>query len=221
MANSTANDWDESSPANTDARRLGALEIRTLREGIGDRVGKEHEAPATSGAGGEHKEGSAKVYYEASAPTLRPDGSTSLGANDAGRLWLDSDDMKLRVWDGNSWEHVAAQATTPTISYFVKTPANTSNPLNTKQTGLTVGAVYLVFVLGTTYGYTGSTSFTPTVEFNGSETGSITIDNAPDGTAPFLIPVVVTVPGDGEIELTSIGTNVISRIMNFTGIRIA
>ena len=96
--------WDETSPKNTDAAfPYGAQEIRDLRKGLRIRMSKEHDTLAVTSAGGEHKEGSAKAYAEASAPTNRPDGTTALTSGDAGRLWVDTDDGRLNYYDGAAW----------------------------------------------------------------------------------------------------------------------
>lgn len=216
MANTTANDWDEASPAITDPRREGATEISSLRKAVRLRLDKEHVATATAGVGGEHKEGSAKVYYEASAPTLRPDGTTSLSTDDAGRLWIDSDDGTLMYWDGNSWEDIVP-GTVDNIRHFEEVVdgglAVAGLPLT--ATGLTAGT-YQVNVYGTTAGSPGeSSSYTISVTCNGV-TRTLTIDNHPDGTAPFVIPFTVTVTTTCSVTATS---NV-SRILGMMGVRV-
>jgi hypothetical protein len=112
MAHSgTGEGWDTTAPANSDARKDGAKEIRDLRIGIGDRVGKEHVHPVASAtssdanAGGEHKAGSAMFYYGAGAPTKRPDGVTNLNASDQGRMWVNGGTVKY--WDGAAWQTIS------------------------------------------------------------------------------------------------------------------
>ena len=84
-------------------------ECRALKDSISVRMSNEHETFETdnsSGTEGEdfvHKAGSAKVYYQATAPTLRPDGVTALDSEDAGRKWVDSDDDKSYTWSGAEW----------------------------------------------------------------------------------------------------------------------
>lgn len=104
MANDgTGNGWDTLSPANGALISQGAQEIRDLRLGSGTRLGKEHVDPAAGAIGGEHIAGSAMIYYGASAPTKRPDGSTNLNTSDIGRLWMDSDDGQFYMWLGSVW----------------------------------------------------------------------------------------------------------------------
>ena len=50
-----------------------------------------------------HKAGSGRVYYQASAPTLRPDGVTALSAADAGREWVETTYLSRRTWSGSAW----------------------------------------------------------------------------------------------------------------------
>ena len=103
MANS---DWDSAADSLTIGAVPGA--INAVRNQIKNRADLEHVAFAASGAGGEHKEGSAVAYYEAAAPTLRPDGSTALGSTrDDGRLWVYSDNGVLSYYSGGTWTTVS------------------------------------------------------------------------------------------------------------------
>lgn len=99
--------WDEDAPAAGDPRKDGQVEIRGLRKGVRLRSEREHETYASSSAGGEHKQGSAKAYLQSSsqssAPTLRPDGTTALDSDDDGRVWVDSDDYAVYVYEHPSW----------------------------------------------------------------------------------------------------------------------
>jgi hypothetical protein len=90
--------WDITAPADIDAVALGAQEIRDLRRGIATRINREHVTLAEASAGGWHKAGSAKAYYQSAAPTQRPDAATALSADDNGRLFVDSDDQKMYVY---------------------------------------------------------------------------------------------------------------------------
>lgn len=103
----TGEGWDTSAPAQGDARSAGAQEIRDLRKGVGIRYDKEHVDAAASSVGGEHSQGSAKAYNNASGspPTERPDPDTptNLTAADDGRLWCASDTQELKVYQDPSW----------------------------------------------------------------------------------------------------------------------
>jgi len=104
MSNTTEDDWDESSPAINQPRRNGAVEINALRQAVRLRMAREHELFDELGVGGEHLQGSAKIYVDTTEPTLRPDGTTVLDADDIGRLFWNTDTDRMYVWDGDSWE---------------------------------------------------------------------------------------------------------------------
>lgn len=103
MANSDGTDWDAASPADSALVSAYPAETRALRSAVKIRNDKEHAALATASAGGEHKAGSAKGYYQASAPTQRPDAATSLDSNDNGRIWVDSDDASIYMYIHPTW----------------------------------------------------------------------------------------------------------------------
>jgi len=71
-----------------------------------------------------HKEGSARGYYASGAPSVRPDGSTTLGTSDDGRLWVDSDTNELYVWSGTAW--VAAGRTPPVGTVYFQLAGKTA-----------------------------------------------------------------------------------------------
>lgn len=104
--------WDVNSPANGDDIPDAPREMRDIRIGVATRINKEHVTLATSSAGGEHRQGSAKVYAVATEPGYRPDDNdpdyadTALGASDAGRLWLDTDTDELWYYTGSAWKKV-------------------------------------------------------------------------------------------------------------------
>ncbi len=95
-------DWDITDPSN--AVVIGNLpeEIRDVKIQTAFRIDKEHKACATSEEGGEHLEGSAKAFYESTEPTTRP-GGAALDSDDAGRLWVDSDDDSLWFYSGSDF----------------------------------------------------------------------------------------------------------------------
>lgn len=104
--------WDanfKSSPAGGDAPDTLDNTIRDTRAAVEERISNEHTNVVT-GTGGSvaedwlHKPGSAKAYYQAAAPTLRPDGVTTLNSADAGRIWVDSDTNFVYAWDGSAWQ---------------------------------------------------------------------------------------------------------------------
>lgn len=115
--------WDEASPAASGQIPQGDDEIRDLRIGVRIRMEKEHVTPATSSAGGTHKQGSAISYVVADATARdlvvnRPDAATALGntSADIGRLLLQLDTKLLYYWSGTAWVAYNANAT------FTQTP---------------------------------------------------------------------------------------------------
>lgn len=108
---STWNSAYELVPAQADAPSTLGTTGRATRSDIRERMENEHSSYTTKGgtSGGSvaadflHKAGSGRVYYQASAPTLRPDGVTALSAADAGRLWIDSDTAAPYLWTGSAW----------------------------------------------------------------------------------------------------------------------
>jgi hypothetical protein len=91
------NDTFNSAPADGDSPSQGDDKIRETRAQIWYRGRKEHEWGGSSTADGWHKEGSGKAYYATSAPTVRPDGSTTLDSDDNGRLYFNSSTKILEV----------------------------------------------------------------------------------------------------------------------------
>lgn len=81
--------WDVTSP--NDEALVGNTykEIYDLRKGVATRINKEHETLATASAGGVHKQGSARAFFQDAAPGTQVDGS-AFDAGDLGSLWFDS-----------------------------------------------------------------------------------------------------------------------------------
>jgi hypothetical protein len=104
-------DFDKTKPADNRDYDLRDNDIRTNNTALETAIGNEHEFVTGGVQTGEPNEGHAKAYYESAAPTTRPDGSTALDANDAGRLWYDSDVNQISVWSGNEWERFSETRT--------------------------------------------------------------------------------------------------------------
>ena len=99
--------WDlayEAIPAGTDSPTAGDDNMRDMKLEGRQRLDQEHVWLNTASTGETiHREGSARVYFDNTEPTLRPDGVTSLDVNDDGRIWIDKDnDNLLKVWDGTA-----------------------------------------------------------------------------------------------------------------------
>lgn len=106
--------WDanfNSSPAGSQSIRLGDDRIRDTRSAVEERATREHfwGPDDTNSKHGRHRSGSARAYYQDTAPTTAPDGDT-LGSDDAGRLNVKPASKSISVWDGSQW---AIAAVTP------------------------------------------------------------------------------------------------------------
>lgn len=208
MANSTEQHWDETSPSLSQSRRAGAAEITSLRAGVRLRVSREHETLTTSGAGGEHKPGSAKCYSDSTDPVNRPDGSTILDTNDKGRLWYEPATGRIRVWDGSAWIAINV----PTSSFFTQENTNPSFGLPFTKSGLSAGT-WLVHATGVLSPLTNSASVSISMTINGvtrtlALTQSGNLDTVLRSTV-VSIPFIVTVTGAGTITVSaSSGCNV-------------
>lgn len=81
--------WDVASPDIDQPHGNAYKEIYDLRKGVAVRINKEHETLATSSAGGVHKQGSARAFFQDAAPATQVDGS-AFDSGDLGSLWFDS-----------------------------------------------------------------------------------------------------------------------------------
>ena len=81
--------WDTASPDIDQLIGNHYKELYDLRKGVGIRMDKEHETLATSSAGGVHKQGSARAFWQDAAPTTQIDGS-AWDSGDTGSLWFDT-----------------------------------------------------------------------------------------------------------------------------------
>lgn len=99
---STWNQAFENTPAGSESPSLGDDRFRELKSAVRERLNKEHVMDLASGLlaeDGWHESGSAKVYFQSAAPTVRPDGTTALDVTDNGRIWISSTDYKIRVYN--------------------------------------------------------------------------------------------------------------------------
>jgi len=97
MANTSAADWDETSPAAGDNVSYGDDEIRYLRAAIADRLQKEHICPAGSTAGGEHLPGGCQVLEYQTAASL-----AALADRVKHGIGFSSDTKKLYRYDSST-----------------------------------------------------------------------------------------------------------------------
>lgn len=112
-------DWNVTIPV--DHTKIGSVptEIRDVKSSAKIIISKEHIAPSTDNAGGQHAHGSSRVYLQSGLPALDPEGNnleTTVGPStnvDHGRLAVDTAaSNELRVYLGTSagietgWKHV-------------------------------------------------------------------------------------------------------------------
>jgi len=111
--------------------------IQDLKQAIYERLYKEHVMDLSSGNAlddGWHRAGTARTYYQATAPIARPDNVTPLGTGDTGRLYINSNTNKLQVFTGSVFTDVNvvqsdyAKALNPNIE------AVTTNPYTIQST---------------------------------------------------------------------------------------
>ena len=96
----------EATPDSGDIPSEGPARFQGTKLGVRERIEKEHTMNLSSGLPGNdgwHKNGSAKQYYQESAPTTRPDGVTLLTADDNGRAWIRSTDKRRYVYVHPDW----------------------------------------------------------------------------------------------------------------------
>ncbi len=82
--------WDTVSPDIDQPIGNHYKELYDLRKGVAIRMDKEHETLASSSAGGVHKQGSARAFFQDAAPATQVDGS-AFDSGDLGSLWFDTD----------------------------------------------------------------------------------------------------------------------------------
>ena len=114
MAGNKTQVWNsafEATPAGTDRIRDGDDRIRELKSAIQERIAQEHEMSLVEGGAqprqGLHKAGSARGWYQATAPSALANGD-ALGTSDAGAIWIDSDTKVPHMWNGSAWVALVA-----------------------------------------------------------------------------------------------------------------
>ncbi len=81
--------WDITSPDIDQLIGNHYKEMFDLRKGVAIRMNKEHETLATASAGGVHKQGSARAFFQDAAPTTQINGD-AWDSGDTGSLWFDT-----------------------------------------------------------------------------------------------------------------------------------
>lgn len=137
----TYNDSYKTSPAEGNQPTGVDDAIRSLKAEIAYRADQFCNFSDTASTGETYMlSGTAKPFYQADEPTTRPDG-TALGVNDAGSLWIDSDDQMLYSWDGvDTHDPVGLSNTTQTIS-----GAKTFDTAGVFSAGLSIPRVHVEY----------------------------------------------------------------------------
>jgi hypothetical protein len=159
--------------------------IATTKKAVRERFAVEHNLSLTNSADqGTHQAGSAVVYYQDEAPTTRPSGD-DLDSDDAGRVWIDSDDKSANVYTGSDFSGITtgivianAGATTEGAIYDLLNAYSSSQYDTYYLCGnVTVGATNRLLTIATKTDSSTMTFFWRTVDNGGaSATGSITTD---------------------------------------------
>jgi len=158
--------WDITSPDINQPIGNDYKEIYDLRKGVAIRMNKEHETLATASAGGVHKQGSARAFFQDAAPATQVNGD-AFDSGDLGSLWFDSNaspDNQFNV----------LTATTPTWTPISTEIIATLLASNRQFAGtLTVdGATTLTGAVGAA----ASITLGAGADLNGSSTSDITIN---------------------------------------------
>lgn len=110
-------------PAGSDDPRQGDDRIRELKTAVDERLARELfwglHGGSSAGQEGNLRAGAGRVYHQSSAPTVKPDGN-ALDADDAGRLYCQSNTTGLRVRTSNSTWVPVALASNDGRTYFEK-----------------------------------------------------------------------------------------------------
>lgn len=164
LAAITWNGAFEDEPSGGDDPSYGDDEIRYLKEAVRERFEKEHKmnlSSGTAGADGWHKKGGGIPYFQASEPTTRPDGITSLNADDNGRRWIRSTDYAESVYDHPSWVPV-------TVTNSGDNVMTGENEINVaKLTGLSYGDIG-TYVIAASTDWDTDTEYLPGTTYNGT-----------------------------------------------------
>jgi len=154
--------------------------IRTAKDQLKTRLDKEHTAVVTGtgddDTGLKHKAGSARAYYQAVAPVYRPDRGSAdgegtgvaLDASDAGRLWLDTDDTSLSIFNGSDWTQITLTGGIDGASVVLLGGRSGGQVINGST--LTAGGLTL---------QANAVDATGTILFEGAKTAAINFDSIP------------------------------------------
>lgn len=139
--------WDVTSPDIDQPYGNAYKELYDLRKGVALRMNKEHETLATNSAGGVHKQGSARAFFQDAAPTTQIDG-TAWDSGDTGSLWFDSNaaiDNQFYVLTNHASTGTWTPVSTEIIAFLLASNRTFAGTLTvtgllTANNGVTLGA---------------------------------------------------------------------------------
>ena len=155
--------WDVTAPNIDQPIGDHYKEMYDLRKGVAIRINKEHETLATSSAGGVHKQGSARMWYLATAsiPQLQVDGSTAMDSGDNGMLWHDTTTDIIYALDDYADPNIGTG--------WISTGMYLGN-VDVGASKLTVAVATGNTAIAGTLGVTGASTFTAGITCNGGVT---------------------------------------------------
>ena len=180
--------WDNDKPADSDAWNNAAGYIRNNNDALEVELGIDLNE--------------AHPYFQASAPTKKPDGSTVLDVDDNGRLWVDSDDNVVYIltdYSGPTWTAQTAAssiaAADPTFTLQNTDEENTAGGRQSRFIAKGEQDGTEVTTLGfTEFSHDGSSD---------DEKGKwrVVLNSGSEGNSPTNVPIEYT--ADGKIKVST------------------
>jgi len=180
--------WDNDKPADSDAWNNAAGYIRNNNDALEVELGIDLNE--------------AHPYFQASAPTKKPDGSTALDVDDNGRLWVDSDDNVVYIltdYSGPTW-------TAQTAASSIASADPTFTLQNTDEENTAGGRQSRFIAKGEQDGTEVTTLGFTEFSHDGSsddEKGKwrVVLNSGSEGNSPTNVPIEYT--ADGKIKVST------------------
>ncbi|MBU2346694.1 MAG: hypothetical protein KJ888_21085 [Gammaproteobacteria bacterium] len=141
--------WEGTPTATGEAPSGGAVRIQNFKSAVDRRVAHEHGTYSNADVGADgteandwwHREGSAVAYYSDTSPSYRPDGTTALGSNDKGRLFVsNSGHYTSYIYTGSAWTSISTYAATAGYCLSAPTIDAGVNAYNLRFKVISIGA---------------------------------------------------------------------------------
>ena len=127
MASDHTASW-ELLPAIGDVAGYGSDALQDIKSTMRVRLTKEHYYDLTEVSPqpqqGRLRPGAGRTYEQETAPTQTPDGSTTLGALDTGRLWRKTSTGELFIWIASAWIALRAAEVVKALWVAASAPTN-------------------------------------------------------------------------------------------------